>query len=74
MISNLAAIRKVTGLSQVELATKSGCSRYTIGKIESGDYNPTLDLVYRITSVINQHPKTQVNLYIEDIFPNPYLT
>lgn len=35
-------------LSQIELANKTGVTRQTIGMIESGDYNPSLNLCIAI--------------------------
>ena len=40
--------RMEKGLSQIELAAKVGVTRQTIGMIEAGDYNPTLNLCISI--------------------------
>lgn len=40
--------RMEKGLSQIELAAKVGVTRQTIGMIEAGDYNPSLNLCISI--------------------------
>ena len=42
------------GLSQKELADKVGVTRQTIGLIENGKYNPTLNLCIRIAQVLGR--------------------
>jgi len=41
-------------LSQAELAEKVGVSRQTIGLIESGKYNPSLNLCLKICYVLDK--------------------
>ena len=40
--------RRGLGLTQDELAADVGVTRQTISQVESGDYNPTLQLCLRI--------------------------
>lgn len=40
--------RRGLGLTQAELAASVGVTRQTISQVESGDYNPTLQLCLRI--------------------------
>ena len=47
--NRLAVLRAERGLSRQELAAAIGVNYQTIGYIERGDYNPSLDLVFRIT-------------------------
>lgn len=42
------------GLSQQELADLCDVTRQTIGLIEKGKYNPTLNLCIKIASVLNK--------------------
>ena len=44
----LKMIRMEKGLSQIDLAKKTGVTRQTIGMIEAGDYNPSLKLCIAI--------------------------
>ena len=48
----LARIRK--NLTQQELADKVEATRQTIGLIEKGDYNPTLNLCIKIARALDQ--------------------
>jgi putative transcriptional regulator len=48
----LARVEK--GLSQQELAQKVGATRQTIGLIENGKYNPTLNLCVRIAKGLDR--------------------
>ena len=50
-------------LSQAELAEKVGVTRQTIGLIEAGGYNPTLNLCIAISKALD---KTLDQLFWED--------
>ena len=50
-------------LTQAELAEKTGVTRQTIGLIENGGYNPTLNLCITIARVLN---KTLNDLFWEE--------
>ncbi|OLS38322.1 transcriptional regulator [Alkalihalophilus pseudofirmus] len=50
-------------LSQAELAKKVGVTRQTIGLIEAGKYNPTLQLCLAICKTLN---KTLDELFWEE--------
>ena len=50
-------------LTQAELAEKAGVTRQTIGLIENGGYNPTLNLCITIARVLN---KTLNDLFWEE--------
>lgn len=49
----MKAARVGAGLSQAELAAKVGATRQTIGLIEAGGYNPTLNLCIAICKELN---------------------
>lgn len=49
----LKAARALKGLSQAELARAVGVTRQTIGLIEAGGYNPTLNLCIGICRVLD---------------------
>lgn len=57
----LARVEK--GLSQQELADLVDATRQTIGLIEKGKYNPSLNLCVRIAKALN---KTINDLFWED--------
>lgn len=48
----MKAARAVAGLSQADLAEAVGVTRQTIGLIEAGGYNPTLNLCVAICKVL----------------------
>lgn len=55
--------RMETGISQIELAKRTGVTRQTIGMIEAGDYNPSLNLCIAICKELG---KTLNDLFWED--------
>jgi len=57
----LARVEK--GLSQQELADLVGATRQTIGLIEKGKYNPSLNLCIRIAKSLN---KTLNNIFWDE--------
>ena len=59
----LKMIRLEKGLSQIDLAKKTGVTRQTIGMIEAGDYNPSLKLCIAICRELG---KTLDELFWED--------
>lgn len=58
----LKIARVENGLSQQELADKVGVTRQTIGLIEKGKYNPTINLCIKIVKALN---KTLDNIFWE---------
>lgn len=50
----LKEARKVAGLSQAQLASMVGVTRQTICCIESGSYNPTLNLCTSICKILGK--------------------
>ncbi len=50
----MKAARALMGMSQEDLAKAAGVTRQTIGMIEAGDYNPTLNLCIAICKTLNQ--------------------
>lgn len=50
----LKAARAAVDMSQSDLAKAVGVTRQTIGLIEAGGYNPTLNLCIAICKVLNR--------------------
>ena len=48
VVSQIIKARKKQGLSQVELASRTGLQRSNISRLESGNYNPSLELLARV--------------------------
>lgn len=59
----LKAARVERDLTQSELADRIGVTRQTIGAIEKGDYNPTINLCLKICKALG---KTLDELFWED--------
>ena len=60
VVNCIGDLRSEKGMSQEKLATKIGVTRATVNAVEKGNYNPSLDLAFRI-SVFFEKP-------IEEIF------
>ena len=61
-MNHVREFRNSLGLSQLELAKKTGVSRQTINMIENNKYNPTLELCINLALAL----KTDLNtLFLE---------
>lgn len=60
MENKVEELRKALGLNQDEFAKTIGVSRQTISSIETGKYNPSLELAFKIADFFNKN--------IEEIF------
>lgn len=60
MKNRLEELRKARGVRQEELAAALGVSRQTIGSLENGRYNPSIQLAFKIARFFE--------LRIEDVF------
>jgi len=49
--NRIAVLRKEKGLSRVDLAEKIGVNFQTVGYLEREEYNPSLNLAFRISEV-----------------------
>ncbi|MER2262770.1 MAG: helix-turn-helix transcriptional regulator [Psychrobacillus sp.] len=54
MVNRMKIARMEKGLTQSELAKRIGVTRQTVGLIEKGDYNPTLQLCIAIAKELDQ--------------------
>lgn len=53
IITQIIEARMENGMTQSELATKSGTKQSNISRLESGSYNPTLELLDKIAEALN---------------------
>lgn len=60
MKNHLEKLRKAHGIKQEELASALQVSRQTIGSLENGRYNPSIQLAFKIARYFG--------MSIEDIF------
>lgn len=49
LYNRIAVLRKERGVSRKELADQIGINFQTVGYLERGEYNPSLDLAFRIS-------------------------
>ncbi|MBQ9842073.1 MAG: helix-turn-helix transcriptional regulator [Clostridia bacterium] len=60
MKNRIEEIRKAQGIRQEDFAKALGVSRQTISSLETGRYNPSIQLAYKIAKYFH--------LTIEDVF------
>jgi putative transcriptional regulator len=63
MENRLRVLRATRGWSQADLATRLEVSRQSVNAIETGKYDPSLPLAFRIAELFE--------LPIEDVFVSP---
>jgi putative transcriptional regulator len=66
MLNNLKVLRAMRSWSQQDLAEKLEVSRQSVNAIETGKYDPSLPLAFRIAELFE--------LPIEEIFTSPSKT
>ena len=54
MINSLRTLRAERGWSQADLAAALGVSRQTVNALETGRYDPSLPLAFKIARVFDQ--------------------
>jgi DNA-binding XRE family transcriptional regulator len=59
VLVELRNLRKQKGLTQAQLAIKASVPRTTITKIESGNYNPTINTLMSIASAMDKKLQVQ---------------
>lgn len=60
VIQKYVACRKNKKMTQEELSMRSGISRPNISRFESGNYNPSLEMMVRIAAALDM--KLDINL------------
>lgn len=60
MENNIRVLRAVKNISQEQLAQELGVTRQTIHAVETGKYNPSLDLAFKMAKFFDRR--------IEEIF------
>lgn len=61
LISQLIEARMKKGLTQKELAEKTGTKQSAIARLEAGNVSPTVDFLEKITSVLGARLTIQLN-------------
>ena len=52
LVRQYVYMRKLKGLTQADVARKAGISRTNVTRFESGEYNPTIDMLVKIAYAI----------------------
>lgn len=60
IISQIIAARKEQGMTQAELAKKVGTQKSNISRLESGNYNPSLDMLIKVANCLGK--SLQINI------------
>lgn len=66
MENKLRELRKEKNITQDDLALNIGVSRQTIISIESGKYNPSLELAFKIAKIFNKAIE-EIFIYHEEV-------
>lgn len=60
-IQQIIAARKEQNITQAELAKRVGTQKSNISRLESGNYNPTLDLLTKISEALGKSLNVQLH-------------
>ena len=60
VISQIIEARKENNMTQAELASLLGTQKSNISRLESGNYNPSLDFLVRIAHCLGKNIKIQI--------------
>lgn len=61
IISQMIKIRNEEGITQEELARRIGTKKSNISRMESGNYNPSLDFLVKIANGLGRTLNIQMN-------------
>ena len=53
LVREYTYLRKLKGLTQAEVAERAGISRTNISGFESGEYNPTLEMLVKLATAMD---------------------
>ena len=60
VIEQYIRCRKIQGMTQVKLAKRAGIPRTNITRFESGNYNPSLEMLVRIAAALGMTLQVQL--------------
>ena len=60
VIEQYVSCRKIQGMTQAELAKRAGISITNITRFESGNYNPSLEMLVRIAAALGTTLQVQL--------------
>ena len=53
LVREYTYLRKLKGLTQAEVAERAGISRTNLSRFESGEYNPTLEMLVKLATAMD---------------------
>lgn len=59
-IEQIIAARKEQNITQAELAKRVGTQKSNISRLESGNYNPSLDFLTKVSEALGKHLSIQL--------------
>lgn len=59
-IEQIVAARKEQNITQFELAKRVGTQKSNISRLESGNYNPSLDFLTKVAECLGKNLKVQI--------------
>lgn len=60
VISKLIELRKEQNITQAELAKRVGTQKSNISRLESGNYNPSLDFLIKVVHSLGKEVEIQI--------------
>lgn len=60
VITQLITVRKEQNMTQAELAKRVGTQRSNISRLESGNYNPSLDFLIKVAASLGKSVRIQI--------------
>ena len=72
-------LRKLKGLTQAEVAERAGISRTNVSRFESGEYNPTLEMMVKLATAmdldisVTLKPRENNAEYDNDVMPSLHI-
>ena len=61
VVARYVRSRKEKGITQAELARRAGIPRTNITRFESGDYNPSLEMMVRIAAALGMRLQVELS-------------
>ena len=60
IISQIIEIRRAQNITQAELAKRVGTQKSNISRLESGNYNPSLDFLVKVVASLGKNIKIEI--------------
>jgi transcriptional regulator with XRE-family HTH domain len=61
LVRQYAYVRRLKKLTQAEVAERAGISRTNVSRFESGEYNPTLEMLVKLATAMDMNISIELN-------------